>query len=579
MIRCRTTFAVLSILLVVSVGCNEDPQRTPFNFDTGNRDAGQSDTEMSDTSSQDAGDMSDAREWFESACETTSPRDVAIQENEQGNWAFAVPQRVSEYQTLRPAGYETPHAAAVMSAPSADVAGALVSGPMEINESDSVDGVLRNSLMGSLPENLSEGEFSTFRGSYETPDGRSASKGIMWVESDEPMDAGEVRERILFHLADFSPADVDINSNFEGEEGSKFQLLATLQSMPTPGSNREHGVFSFSVAPEARYNKSEPTRQTTEDIRLSNNLAPAGTSYTGFCDKFHVTIGKRKYVYLILDVDGPEGYSKTVDRFFATIADQAFDPAPPLVRLGVTNTVMANEGRFVHDGWLNDKEEFLQAIKDAATECKPTDDWACEGERDGLAVAKSGLEYMNNQEDPPPRDVLMVPGNVSAVSIISDEKPHTIESGERTADFYKPWLRGITQIIGPQDGCSADKKLSEAYREVFENNDRSFIDDYCDLENELDYDNPPFRQFLTRFPVGARFIDAPQLTSTPLTPSLRAVLNNEDVPRSRDDGFYYLARRNTAWLNGSYSGTGLDPFGGPYFVAFPYSSWDYGSEE
>jgi hypothetical protein len=350
--------------------------------------------------------------------------------------------------------------------------------------------------------------------------------------------------------------------------------------MPTSGSKRRHGVFSVSVAPEPKYYESEPTRQTTEDIRLYKNLAPVDTSYTDFCKKFHVTIWDRKYVYLVLDVDGPEGYSKTVEQFFAKIADLAFDPTPRLVRLGVTNTVMANEGRFVHDGWLNDREEFLQAIKDAATECKPTDDWACEGERDGLAVAKSGLEYMNDQENPPPRDVRMVPDSLPAVGIISDEKPHTIESGERTADYYRAWgKRRVRQVIGPRGDCASDKKLAEAYRDVFQDDDQPFIDDYCDLENELNYDNPPFHHFMIRFPIGNILYDPPQLTSAAITPSLRAVLNDEDVPRSWDDGFSYYPPHNTVSLYGSYSGYGLDPFNGPYFVAFPYSSWDYGSKE
>ena len=580
MVRRRATFAVLSILLVVSVGCNEDPQRTPFNFDTGKRDAGQSDIEASDTGSQDAGDVSDAREWFETACETTSPRDVRIEENERGNWAFAVPQRVSEYQTLRPAGFETPHAASVMNAREVGVAGALVSRPLEISESNSVDAILEQTLKDSLPEGLAEGEHSTFSGSYETRDGRSASQARIWVEAVKPMDAGEVRERILFHLAEFSPADVDINSDFEGEEGSEFRLLVTLQSMPTSGSNREHGVFSFSVAPKTSYNNSEPTRQTSEDIHLSNNLAPAGTSYTDFCEKFHVTIRDRMYVYLVIDVDGPEEYSKTVDRFFSKIADQAFEPTPRLVRLGVTNTVMANEGRFVHDGWLNDKDEFLQAIKDAATDCKTTDDWACEGERDGLAVAKSGFEYMNDQENPPPRDVRMVPGGVSAVGIISDEKPHTIESGERTADYYRAWgKRRVRQIIGPRGDCAADKKLAEAYIDVFGETDYPYLDDYCELQEELNYSNTVFQNFLTTFPISRRTTHAPQLSSTPLTPSLRSLLNAKEIPRSRENGFDYHPSDNTAWLNGSYSDIELDPFAGPYFVAFRYWSWDYDSGE
>jgi hypothetical protein len=453
-----------------------------------------------------------------------------------------------------------------------------MSRPVDFAENNGPVGVMRNQTE-TFPDPVAEREFDARGGTYETHGGRRGTTARFLLKTDAPMTVDGFRNLMLIHFADFDRDDVESLGDGAGETHSRFRVFVTLQTMPTPGTDRNHGVYSIAVSTSQAYDENDEVRQALEDLSLSNNVASAGTSYGDACDKFLVDIATRQYTYLVIDVDGPEGYSETVNRFFSRVAEVAFERGVPgMVRLGVTNTVMANEGRFVHDGWLNDKEEFLQAVKDAATECRPTDDWACEGKRDGLAVAKSGLEYMNDQENPPPRDVRMVPGGISAVGIISDEKPHTIESGERTADYYREWgRRNVGQIIGPRGDCAPGHELAEAYNDIFGATDHMYLHDYCELQENLDLGNAVFQHFWNTFPIFMPTGHSPQLSSTPITPSLRALLNAEEVPRSRENGFAYYANDNAVQLFGSYSNAGLDPFGGPYFVAFRHFSWDYGS--
>jgi hypothetical protein len=553
------------LLLAATSGCNEDPRPGAFTVDAG---------------TEDTSPPSEAEKWYQTACETTSPREISVEENTDGNWAYALPRSASEYRNLQLSGFEAPHAAAVVETSLNGVAGALMSRPVDFAENNGPDGVMRNQSE-SFPDPVAEKIFATNQGAYDTQGGRRATNGRFLLKTDVPMTVDAFRNLMLVHFADFDRSDVEGLGGDDGEKHSQFRVFVTLQTMPTPGTDRNHGVYSIAVSAAQAYDENEEVRQAMEDLSLSNNLAPAGTSRRDDCDKYSVPIGTRQYTYLVIDVDGPEGYSKDVNRFFSKISEAAFARGvPPLVRLGVTNTVMANEGRFVHDGWLNNKEEFLQAVKDAATECKPTDDWACEGERDGLGVAKKGLEYMSNQENPPPKDVRMVPDSLSAVGIISDEKPHTIESGERTAEYYRDWFgRKIGQIVGPKGQCSAKKRLAQAYIDISSENGYTYLDDYCELRDELDTNNTAVQNFWRAVPIDQTTTHSSQLSLTPLTPSLRAVLNAEDVPRSRENGFAYFANANTAGLYGSYSGNKLDPFAGPYFVAFRYWSWDDGSEE
>ncbi len=561
----KRTALILGCLLPLAAtfGCNEDPRRGAFTMDVG---------------TEDTSPPSEAEKWYQTACETTSPREISVEENGDGNWAYALPRSASEYRNLQLSGFEPPHAAAIVESNLTGVSGALLSRPVAFGEENAPDAVMRDQTK-SLPKPVAEQIFNTSHGTYDTPGDRRATIFRLLLETSEPVTVDAFRNLMLVHFADFDRNDVESLGDEDGETHSKFRVYVTLQTMPTPGSDNNHGVYSMAVSAAQAYDENDEVRQVMDDLSLSNNVAPAGTARTGRCDKYLVDIGTRRYTYLVIDVDGPDGYSKDVNRFFSKIAEVAFERGvPPLVRLGVTNTVMANKGRFVHDGWLNDKEEFLQAIKDAATECKPTDEWACEGERDGLAVAKKGLEYMSNQENPPPKDVRMVPDSLSAVGIISDENPHTIESGERTADYYRPWGREkVAQIIGPRGDCAPDHQLAAAYIDIFGATDFAYLHDYCELQEERNSVNTASHHFGNTFPIFPRTRHAPQLSSTPITPSLRSFLNADEVPRARENGFAYFPYDNTAQLVGSYSDTELDPFGGPYFVAFRHFSWDYGS--
>ena len=568
----KRTALILGCLLPLAAtfGCNEDPRRGAFTMDVG---------------TEDTSPPSEAEKWYQTACETTSPREISVEENGDGNWAYALPRSASEYRNLQLSGFEAPHAAAIVESNLTGVSGALLSRSVAFGEENAPDAVMRDQI-ASFPEPVAEKIFGTLGGPYETHGGRRVTIARFLLKADAPMTVDAFRNLMLVHFADFDRDDVESLGDEDGETHSKFRVYVTLQTMPTPETDRKHGVYSMAVSAAQAYDENDEVRQAMEDLSLSNNVAPAGTAWTGRCDKYRMRMPTPFYVYFVLDVDGPGDYEEAVEKYVSEVAkrfEQAFPGSADFrTRIGITNTIVENRGRLVSEGgWIPADANVERLVEKAATDCEPTADWTCQGTRDGLATIENGLRQMDSRSDPSDKSVRMKPPGDRALAlvIISDEEPASIRSGERTAESYRTFLEGhrpdILQVIGPQKDCGNSQRLATAYGDI----GAGSVDDYCQMaegEAGLNTVSDAFAFSGTGTP---STLGGFHLSDTPITNSLRTFQNDTFVPRSGEDGFRYFAYSNNAVLVGSFSPYSVDPWEAPYFNAFRYYSWGDGTDE
>ncbi len=553
-----------SVFFLGLLGCNEDPVGGGFTFD-----AGQNDTGVPST----------AEEWFETACETTSPGDVTVQENQDGNWAFALPKGDFEYFNLPISGFDAPHAGALIDHSNGDVAGAVASGPGSIDDFEEPDKSLRRALLDRLPDGVETPDFgSNLSAEYETHDGRRARTLTSPLLTDSAMAAGQLRNDILFALADFDHSDIwFVEPEFDGTAFSSFRLRLTLQSMPSAGDGGGHWVIALSVEPTEP--NDEQTRIAAVDMAGSHNLAVAGSSFSAQCDRSTMVLPTPYYLYFVIDVDGPAGWAGTVENYVTQVSERIAQISPRYrLQIGITNTVAANEGRFFREAdWLERGEVSVDAVRRAATVCQETNGWQCGGERDGLAVAEAGLQRMDRPESGGGEGPSMKPADQRqlAVIFISDEEPASVQSGNRTAASYRESLQShnpwVVQVIGPQSDCGS-KPLAKAYRGI----DADSVEDLCALPTNAGELNRIVREV---FAIGGvayetRALGSIQLSETPISPSLRMFQNADGIVRDDADGFRYQPDLNQVELRGGFSPWQVDYFGGPYFNVVRYYSWD-----
>ena len=553
-----------SVFFLGLLGCNEDPVGGEFTFD-----AGQSDTDVPST----------AEEWFETACETTSPGDVTVQENQDGNWAFALPKGDFEYFNLPISGFDAPHAGALIGESGMNLAGAIASGPGSIDHFEEPDKTLRRAILDRLPDGI---EASDFGGSlspeYETHDGRRARTLTSPLLTDSAMAAGQLRNDILFALTEFDDSDIWFTEpNFDGEAFSSFRLRLTLQTMPGAGDRDDHWVIALSVEPTEP--NDEEARIAATDLAGSHNLAVAGSSFSAQCDRSTMVLPTPYYLYFVIDVDGPAGWAGTVENYVTRISERIAQISPRFrLQIGITNTIAANEGRFFREtGWIERGEMSVDAVRRAATMCAESNDWQCSGERDGLAVAEAGLQRMDRPDNAGGEGPRMKSANERglAVIFISDENPESVQSGARTPASYResleshsPW---VVQVIGPQSDCGS-KPLAKAYRGI----DADSVEDLCALPTNAGELNRIVREV---FAIGGvayetRALGSIQLSEMPISPSLRMFQNAEGIVRDDADGFRYQPDLNQVELRGGFSPWQVDYWGEPYFNVVRYYAWD-----
>jgi hypothetical protein len=284
------------------------------------------------------------------------------------------------------------------------------------------------------------------------------------------------------------------------------------------------------------------------------------------------------YLYFVIDVDGPAGWADTVETYVTQVSERLAQISSDnfRIQIGITNTVVANEGRFFRDtGWLERGELSVDAVRRVATACQESNDWQCDGERDGLAVAEAGLQKMDRPASAGGDGPRMKPDDERglAVIFISDENPESVQSGARTPASYvesleshSPW---VVQVIGPQSDCGS-KPLAKAYRGI----DADSVEDLCSLPNNAGELNRIVREVFDVWATGRSSIGAFSLSETPISPSLRMFQNAAEIVRDDAGGFRYQPDFNQVELRGAFSPWQVDYFGGPYFNVVRYYAWD-----
>ena len=592
--RTALTFC-FSLILAAGFGCNEDPRYGPFQRDVGGADVetpdsgldasdGGRDTErdvredvQEDSGrdiDEDTGPPDDPNEaWFQTACETTSPKPLNLETNDDGNWAFAPPTGISNYTNLSIDGYEAPHAAATYDSESLHVAGGVVSTP------DSLARVgketFRTTLDRTLPVDFTQDPLGSTVIERESPDGRPVKIYRTWGTTSEPATVQDIRSDVLVGLGAFDESDIPGIKRSGSKTSSHFRIEVAAHGIPRAGDS-PHRIYGLSVEHFRGQHRAFST-----DARSLESLAPLGTATESHCVKERMEMPRPLYLYFVVDVDGPDGWEAKVAQLVEWVAeDSIYRRWPTRVKFGITNTLPANGGR-LHgdDGWLGNLEKVKSHLKDAALDCQSSADWACSGTRDGLKSARQGLTYMDRTTDPAPLDERLRPEGKRklAVVFISDETPASVQDGSKSLEFYPNFLRSkspsLIGLVSTTMECRSSAASSPylALGADIQTDLCSISERYGDLHRAL------VDESFTASPVSQPTLhDYITFDKAPIPPSLRVYQNEAELPRG--SGFEYHPAQGIR-LMGEYSPDNRSLWGGPYYNVLRFYSWDYGLEE
>ncbi len=487
----------------------------------------------------------DGDRWIVTACAPpVESEPVNYYLSSKGDWQLALPPAFNNYADLTISSVlpSDKTAASVYDDPSNEVAGFTMSlDAGNLTDAITILNQIRGNFTGlNVLENTNGGEF-------DTHDRHTAAVGRYLVRSTSTISSRALRDQLLFAngldfaSTPFGPADVTGLPNSAGVEYNEFRIFvsATLRVNAVSGNRI---LITAAIAPDQKYQIRDKVRFRMDDLTNTSNVADSGDARISRCD----ITAKGSFTpaadfYWVLDNSGSMNSHYTAllavaNQFFAALQGTDVD-----FRLGVTNTEDSDAGKLrTPPGWHTDLNSFINEIQQYVINPSGFAEY-------GLKNAKAGIEHMRSSRAKVAERIY----DATVITIImSDEDPETFqnassanERAQLTAEYVDFFTRNsvVFAIIGLNPGCGTHEGLD--YKAVAEASGGSATslcsqDAGQTIQDIID--------------VSTKFVFRYALPKTPVSSTLRVFVNNQWVPRSRENGFDYITETNSIAFFGTY---------------------------
>ena len=500
----------------------------------------------------------DGDEWWANACRETSPEPVEYHSSFAGNWTLALPPAIGNYTDLSIADARRPVAAAVYGDTANEIAGFLLSKKLPMGQSSPTD-ALQNEAKKAL-QNLGSVTKDQIGGEYEMHDGHTAATARFLLKLSKKRSTRDLRQNVLLGLAPFKKSDVQQLPATVGATYQKFRVFVSVIHR-TGDDATDQSLTSVALAPADWFDMHDRVKFRMDNWTNTTAISAYDVGHRDRCVRWRRRDTRPKLeVYWVVDQTGPTGYAKKI-RDLASEFHNQLSNTSLRYRFGVTNMHPKNEGHVANPpGWHQNEAAFLKALENRVLNCQTSDGWHCSGaDPHGLEAAKKGLDYMLGRGNASPGSDEAVRSDAEVVTIlISDEKDASLGGGGMNLAQYQADLGRKTTIFALSAGSDcAQSPTNDTYRKMAVATGGKHLD-LCDdnLERLL-------RDIIFR---ASGFVEHFVLPSTPISPSLRLHADDDWVPRSRSDGFDYLAENNGLSFFGKYRLGNLNPDGVTEFV-------------
>jgi len=506
-----------------------------------------------ESSSREDG-TSDGDRWVVGACEPEKPADVDYHRNGPGNWTFATPPNIKNYETLRLQGASPPIAAAVYGDRGLDVAGFLLS-KGRVDGQSSPTGPLRGRVRSTL-QDIGEITFEKVGGEYTSHGGKPASTLSVHLTVDESVSVRRLREDLLVRLAPVERRDIQGLPNSAGGSAESFRVDVTLlQRTDTRGV--ASNLIAAAVAPLQRFDTSDRIRFTVANLVSTASLGDAVDVSSDRCSLQQPPAERPKLdVYWMFETAPSMQGDNHIIHKHAPEMVESLDNSTIDHRHGIANDSVSNHGRLADPpGWHSGTQRFADALWNRIVDCEwsSTSDWKCDGPRyRGLTLAMDGIRYMKGIGNKQPAADERIRSGAQLVSVFVAD--HTAQGTARKKQKAMRFLPRHSTIYamtsqsidgqrecGPQDNYQKNKPWRYG-KLALRSGGAAF--DLCggDMRRNL--------RALVDDLVGKT--SGLVLPETPVPGSIQIYRNGTWVPRSRRDGFDYLPSSNTVSFYGRF---------------------------
>ncbi len=481
----------------------------------------------------------DGDRWIVTACDApVESEPVNYYLSAKGDWQIALPPAFNNYADLTISSVipTDKTAASVYDDPANEVAGFTMSlDAGALTDAITILNQIRGRFTGlNVLENTNGGEF-------DTHDRHTAAVGRYLVRSTTTVSARALRDQLLFANAPFTAPDVTGLPNSAGVEYNEFRIFvsATIRLNAVSGNRI---LITAAIAPDQKYQIRDKVRFRMDDLTNTSNVADSGDAKISRCD----ITAKGSFTpaadfYWVLDNSGSMNSHYTnllavANQFFAALQATDVD-----FRLGVTNTEEDDAGKLrTPPGWHTDLNSFITEIQQYVVNPSGFAEY-------GLKNAKAGIEYMRSSRAKVSERIY----DATVITIImSDEDPQSFKDAtsanaeaQLTAEYVDFFTRNsvVFAIIGLNQGCGTDEGLD--YKVVAEATGGSATSLCAQNAGQTIQDI---------IDVATKFVFRYALPRTPVSSTLRVFINNQWVPRSRENGFDYITETNSIAFFGTY---------------------------
>ena len=509
----------------------------------------------------------DGDRWRVDACEPPEQSDqdltdtVEYYENDVGNYRIGLSPDFSNYRQLQLENTQPPVAAGTYGNSQTSVYGFILSKDAEDGRTRP-DLSLRDEirpeildLAGNDPDHLLAGNNGD---AFETGWDRTAAIGRYEIRSPTPASSAKIRQKLMLSLGAFDRGDV-AGTGLPSTTGSRYSEFRISVSVifRSNHSGPSQALVSAAVAPAPVYERRNQVRVQMEDLTNTTSIAEAVDKPWAGCETFLPSAeAPRVYFYWVLDQSGSMNAYNSELASLASAFTTRLQGTQIEHYLGVTNMDVYNGGR-LYRPWTQDPTRFASDIQQGVNGCSAGGSWACRsGPQKGLESGMQGLRFMHGltPQSPPPGEAIPDDAWVRTVFFADgpDRSVHP-KSGtgavpeQRYLDFYPKHTKAFA-LTGTEE-CEASFGPGTSYQNVALESGGAYASICSDLH-----------RFLNDI-IDSAVADASRyhLSETPISASLSVFLESDEdpttatlVPRSKTDGYQYVAPERTISFFGSY---------------------------
>jgi hypothetical protein len=502
----------------------------------------------------------DGNRWILTACETNSPAEIGVHENNQGNWKLALPTNFQNYTNLTISGSSTPTAAAVYDNTSLEVGGFTISRQATGGIPSSPENALSQDIFQRISNAATVEDRSNGAG-FDTHGGFRAATGEYTISPNGggAVSVRKIRETLLPELGPFSQSDLSGLPNTSGSTHASFKLFVTVVLRPAKNRTDNHLIMA-SIAPYDDFTNDAKVEFRVNDLTNPTNIAEVKDTLQTKCTRSTADEAPpvTEFYWVIDQTSSMGAEAQTVKDFSESFAEEVSNTGLDY-RFGVTNMDSDVAGRLkVLPGWHTQAATFNAEVDQFAyPNCTyPGGNGCSTAEEDGLYNAREGLKHMLGLGSQPPQTPEEIRANANVMTIImSDDNANTVRDNEVNQQAYNQFFDGkstVFSIVDLGDGsggqaCSESAAVGSAYKTVSQVTGGKTASICGNLTSTISDIIETAAGQGSKYPVNPR----------PITPSLKVFLDDQGpnarfVPRSSDDGFKYFAEFGSVAFFGDF---------------------------